>query len=221
MLREAKGNMFDFLDYTFNSIKGRCPHKCNYCYMKTFWGTDITINRKAFKNDLPENNKIFVGTGTDMWAYEVLEQHITETLDFLKQYNNTYLFQTKNPVRFLEFIEQMPKNVILGTTIETDQQELIESEAPTVENRVKAMKKIKQLYPNTKTTITLEPVIDFNLDKIEKFINDIRPDYIYIGAVTKFSVKKEPAKDKINALINRLQKKTNVNLKHNLNRLLK
>jgi len=36
ILRESKGNMYNFVDYTCNAIKGKCEHDCWYCYMKKF-----------------------------------------------------------------------------------------------------------------------------------------------------------------------------------------
>lgn len=34
MLNESKGNMYDWVTHTWNPIKGKCSHNCNYCFMK-------------------------------------------------------------------------------------------------------------------------------------------------------------------------------------------
>ena len=36
MLNKQKGNMYGFVTHTWNVIKGKCPHDCEYCYMKIF-----------------------------------------------------------------------------------------------------------------------------------------------------------------------------------------
>lgn len=36
-LNESTGNMYPWLTHTWNTIKGTCPHNCDYCYMKR-WG---------------------------------------------------------------------------------------------------------------------------------------------------------------------------------------
>ena len=47
MLRESKGNMYDFITHTWNPIKGKCLHNCSYCYMKRFGEQNLlTIDRK-------------------------------------------------------------------------------------------------------------------------------------------------------------------------------
>ena len=34
-LNLSNGNMYKFVNYTWNPIKGKCLHDCSYCYMKT------------------------------------------------------------------------------------------------------------------------------------------------------------------------------------------
>lgn len=33
-MNKQKGDMYDFVKYTSNPIKGPCEHDCKYCYMK-------------------------------------------------------------------------------------------------------------------------------------------------------------------------------------------
>lgn len=33
-LNLSKGDMYKFVNYTWNPIKGKCLHDCSYCYMK-------------------------------------------------------------------------------------------------------------------------------------------------------------------------------------------
>ena len=66
MLNESKGNMYSFVNKTWNVIKGKCPHDCKYCYMKRFPQKDVRLDKKELKTDLGENNFIFVGSSCDM-----------------------------------------------------------------------------------------------------------------------------------------------------------
>ena len=36
-VKNKKSNMYQFIDATWNTIKGECFHDCSYCYMKR-WG---------------------------------------------------------------------------------------------------------------------------------------------------------------------------------------
>ena len=68
-LNESKGNMYEFVTHTWNTVKGRCPHDCSYCYMKR-WGKqrDPYFDRRELKTDLGEGNFIFVGSSCDIFA---------------------------------------------------------------------------------------------------------------------------------------------------------
>ena len=43
-LNLSKGDMYKFVNYTWNPIKGKCLHDCSYCYMK-----QINPNAKSAK----------------------------------------------------------------------------------------------------------------------------------------------------------------------------
>jgi len=49
---KSKGNMYDWVDYTWNPIKGKCEHDCSYCYMKKFGKQNpIHLDKKELKKD--------------------------------------------------------------------------------------------------------------------------------------------------------------------------
>ena len=82
MLNPVKGNMYSFVTHTWNSIKGRCPHDCAYCYMKRFgYQKPVRLDEKELKTGLGQDNFIFVGSSCDMWADEIPEVWINRTLD--------------------------------------------------------------------------------------------------------------------------------------------
>lgn len=123
MLNPVKGNMYSFVTHTWNAVKGRCPHACSYCYMKR-WGEQkpVRFDESELKTDLGESNFIFVGSSCDMWADAIPRPWIDRTIEHCTKFNNRYLFQTKNPGRIDSYIEWLPKESVIGTTIETNRE---------------------------------------------------------------------------------------------------
>lgn len=58
---------------------------------------------------------------TDEWAANVPSEWIEQVLDYCDGFDNRYLFQSKNPPRFLEYLgHPVMKKSVLCTTIETN-----------------------------------------------------------------------------------------------------
>ena len=228
-MRKSQGDMFHFVTHTLNIIKGKCEHECSYCYMKLYPQSSLRLDTKLLNNDLGEGKSIFVGSSTDMFAENVPSNWIKTVITYLKQYDNTYLLQTKNPRRYNEFLKDfttkdsqqrlgessLKPTFVLGTTIETNRPELPTSKAPKVDLRAEAMRKL-----DLKKTVTIEPIMDFDLTEFVEMIKSINPEFVSIGAVTKGFKVEEPNPSKVLQLINELEKITRVELKSNLNRLL-
>ena len=114
--------MYGFVTHTLNPIKGICSHDCKYCYMKR-WGhlKTLRLDQKELNTDLGEGNFIFVGSSTDMWARNIRIGWIKKVLNLCNNFpENKYLFQSKNPSRFKEYLDKFPKKTVLCTTIETN-----------------------------------------------------------------------------------------------------
>jgi len=221
MLNKQKGNMYPFVTHTWNAIKGECPHNCKYCYMKVYKQSPLHFDEKELKVNLGEGNFIFVGSSCDMFAKEVNASWILKVLEHCRKYpNNTYLFQTKNPRHFIYFKDSYPKDTIFGITLETNRIHLIAgyTKAPLSEERVDALKVLSDYCH--KTMITIEPIMDFDLEIMVKWIKAINPTWVNIGADSKGHNLPEPSKEKIEALIKELDKFTEVKKKDNLKRLL-
>ena len=67
--------------------------------------------------------------------------------------------------------------------------------------------------------ITIEPIMDIDMDVFVKWIKDIKPEFVNIGADSKGHKLPEPDAFKIGKLITELEKFTKVNLKENLKRI--
>jgi hypothetical protein len=119
-----------------------------------------------------------------------------DVLDYCSKWGDrTFLIQSKNPGYFLQFAHRITSNVIIGTTIESnrlitdrawgtttcfydrgDNSYKLISQAPSSDLRYEAMR----LY-NGRKAITIEPILDFDIDVMEKYIRDIKPEIVWIG----------------------------------------
>lgn len=214
MLNKQKGNMYGWVTHTWNPIKGKCPHDCSYCYMKVFPQGELRFDEKCMRDDLGSNNYIFVGSSTDMFARCIPDKWIDNVLNRCYFYDkNSYLFQSKNPNRFRDLL--FPDNVILGATIETNRLNENISNAPDQDER----KEVMSILPHYNKMVSIEPIMDFDLDIFVYWIKAIKPKFVSIGADSKGHNLPEPSWDKIQTLIRELRKFTEIKVKDNLKRL--
>ena len=226
LIENKKGSqMYEWVSHMFSCMIGECPHNCGYCYVPVITKGNsrykglIRLDRKDLNADLGENNTIFICHTNDMFAKDVSNDDIVDILMFLKKYpKNKYVFQTKNPKRVLNFI--LPEESMVGTTIETNRDDLIKewSKAPMPAERADAMKKIKDA--GYETFITIEPIMDFDVDELFSIIESADPNWINIGADSKGFDLPEPGWDKVESFIGKI-KNTNIEIKEksNLDRL--
>jgi DNA repair photolyase len=204
--------MYSWVTHTWNPIRGKCPHDCSYCYMKVYPQPELHFVEKEINTNLGAGKFIFVGSSTDMWLGQL--NWILATLRHCRSYpGNRYLFQSKAPAKFEHFINFMPPDSMLGTTIETNRDYHF-SQAPTPRSRMLAMCNL--LYPRM---VSIEPIMDFDLDLMVDWIGQIAPSFVSIGADSKGHHLPEPAPEKVTRLIKELSKITTVKSKDNLKRL--
>lgn len=219
MLNKSNGNMYSFVTHTWNTVKGKCPHGCRYCYMKR-WGDqpEVHFDESELKVDLGKNNFIFVGSSCDMWASDIPKKWIALTLEhcILSDHENRFLFQSKCPENMINWA--FPKDTVLGTTIESNivYPEMGEAPAP-----VLRAEKLGYLSRHCKTMLTIEPIMDFDLIPMVQFARMCNPEWVNIGANTSHKVKlTEPPPKKIEKLVSALWEFTEVKIKDNLKRLM-
>lgn len=223
MLNIRKGDMYKFIDYTWNPIKGKCLHDCSYCYMKQMNpnANEPRLAEYELSTSLGSGKSIFIGSSTDMFAENIPSEWITRVLDYCYQKNNgekpnTFLLQSKNPKRFLEFINHpLMKRVVFCTTIETNRfYPDIMRNAPTIEERVEAMEEIaKQGFS---TMVTAEPLMQFDLEEMVSFIKRCNPKWVNIGRNTCRNIElPEPTQEEVQQLIAESKEFTKVNVKSN------
>ena len=225
MLNESRGNMYEWVTHTWNSIKGKCSHNCSYCFMKKMLHgriqSDLRIDETEFRTDLGTNNIIFVGSSTDDWAKDVPSEWILRMLDHCNKFSgNSYLFQSKNPARFLEFVDHpVMKNSVFCTTIETNRDDFSISQAPPMIERAQAMAEMRDR--GFQTYVTAEPLMDFDLDEMVKLLLMCQPNQVNLGKNTNYMVQlPEPTPEKFKALIEALEQHTTVKVKKNAKKWL-
>lgn len=217
MMHKSKGNMYEFIDYTWNDIRGRCFHKCKYCYMLVYPQKELRFVESELKTDLGKDNFIFVGNTCDMFAKDIPEEWILKTLEHCRKFDNKYLFQSKNPDRILNFLQYLPEKCVIGTTIETNRYYEEMGDAPCPKSRAIA---IAELGLYRESIITIEPIMDFDLSELIDLIQIAKPKWINIGADSKNHNLTEPDKEKLLLLIQELNKIIEIKKKSNLERLL-
>ena len=225
-LNLSKGDMYKFVNYTWNPIKGKCLHDCSYCYMKQI-NPNANPPRLAeyeLNTDLGCGRSIFIGSSTDMFAEDIPSEWIARVLDYCYQNRNmllpnAYLLQSKNPKRFLEFINHpIMERVVFCTTIETNRfYPEIMNKAPRIDERVEAMEEIARL--GRPTMVTAEPLMQFDHEEVVSFIRRCSPKLVNIGKESKGRVKlPEPTQEEVQQLIAELKSLksfTKVNVKDN------
>ena len=227
-LNVAKGNMYEFVTHTWNPVKGICYHQCKYCYMNDFrpekYKCAPVMVDDEFKIDLNVGKVIFVGDSIDLFAEDIPDKWIMRVLDHCAGFNdrragqkkNVYLFQSKNPSRFLNFLDhRVFKHAIIGTTIETNRYyPEIMVNSPRIEDRADAMKAIaeKGFY----TMITAEPLLDFDKKELVEIIRQCNPRFVNIGRESKRKVwVPEPTSEQVKELVAELREITKVAIKSN------
>jgi len=223
-LNKTQGNMYEFVTHTWNTVKGECPHNCGYCYMKGIAKrfckpqSPVHFDEKELETNLGEGNFIFVGSSNDLFAKDIPAEWIQKTLDHCRKFDNRYLFQTKNPARFDDYLRFILRRDILVTTIETNRYYPAMGNAPHPYDRVKAM---ESPCIRKNSMITIEPIMDFDLPEFLEWMKRCNPEQVNIGADTGNNHLPEPPKEKVLELITALEGFTTVKQKSNLSRILK
>jgi len=126
------------------------------------------------------------------------------------------IMQTKKPQKYFHYFDLIPQGSWLGTTIETDDDQLYHylniSKAPHLVGRKVTMEQINK--KNFKTFVTIEPIMKFTKMLIW-WMQEIKPDLIFIGCDTGKNNLPEPSRNELIELIEQLKKITTVHVKKN------
>lgn len=233
-LNKSKGNMYEWVTHTWNPLAGECPHHCSYCstnklmrYPAIFekYSGDPRLAGHELLCNLGENNFIFVCAQNDLFAEAIPAYMIRDILLHCSKFTtNKYLFQTKNPRRILDFEDLLSGlDFVVCTTIETNRfWPGVMDGCPYPDDRADMMNEIWHEFGHgkVKTYVTIEPIMEFDLEELCYLVETCLPEQVNIGADSGNNSLPEPSKEKIQELIKMLETFTTVKLKSNLKRLL-
>ncbi len=228
VLKKASGNMYDWVTHIHSHLAGACLHKCRYCYVQTNphgvspkYKGEPRLIESELKVNYGTNKIIFIEHMNDLFERHIDDSLKMKILEHCRKYpDNTYVLQTKNPEEAFRFMGFLPYKFMMGTTIESDKYYPVISKAPSPYSRYINIRNFKE--GGHKIFLTIEPIMDFDLEIFSSWIIDTKPDFINIGADSKGCNLPEPSKKKLLEFIEILQKnKINIKKKSNLGRLLK
>jgi protein gp37 len=144
----------------------------------------------------------------DLFGEWVPRDWILKVLKAVRNSPSSYfLFLTKNPKRYFEFLDVFPKNLVLGATIESNRKYKVSS-APLVTERYEVMVRI----PYARKMISIEPIMDFDPEAFVGWLKEISPVVVHVGYANYNQHIPEPTLDKTAELIEELKSFTKVKI---------
>ena len=117
-------------------------------------------------------------------------------------------------------MDSLPDDVVLGTTIESNRVHECMKDAPSPFMRATGMREL-HVTQDYDTFITIEPILDFDLNELTDMILYADPNFVNIGADSKGHGLDEPTCEKIMELYERIiAAEIEVRKKINLERLM-
>lgn len=204
--------MFKTITRTWNPFVG-----CEYeCYNSGCWARRLALNKlnhlprysdgfkpKFIEKELLKRFKpgefVFVSDMGDISFATTTE--VVKILNRISQFPLTnFLIQSKNPKRFQDWGVTFPLNVYLATTIETNRGYKL-TKAPFPVDRYMAI--VSFNHPHK--FISIEPIMNFDLDRLLFWMKQINPEIIEVGADNYSNHLPEPPWWKVEALLKGLR----------------
>jgi DNA repair photolyase len=229
-LTKSKGHMYPWVTHTHAHLGGECPHRCSYCYVDSprfgrpaKYVGPLRLIEAEFAVKYGAARTIFVENCNDLFADAVPWEFILRVMAHCREWpENTYVFQTKNPMRMglAAAGGHIPLGSLLGCTIETNRDMSAIGSAPPAIERARAME-VLSTHLGWRTFITVEPILDFDLERLYVVLCDARPSFVNIGADSKNHGLPEPSVENVMGLVDRLRAAgIEIREKHNLHRLV-
>ena len=217
---KCKGKMFNLVTGTWNPVTG-CRYKCKYCWARELATTKLKnshryihgfepmLNEGEFRSKFKKGDFIFVSDMGDLFGDFMPSDWIRKVLDHVRRFPDaSFLFLTKNPFRYNEFLFEMPENAILGATIETNNDQILQthnlSGAPLPSRRYIAMRDLEW----DKKFVSIEPILDFDLETFSAWIEDVFPFLVYVGYDNYSNRLAEPIMSKTLSMIESISENT-------------
>jgi len=178
---------------------GRCPHESDgrtKCY--TF---EPHFHEERLEQQLPRTRYLqFIFTCANGDIAFATDEQFRRILDVIQKHDDrTFLLQSKDPGRaFARSGITLPRNLLLGTTLETNRDTLsrMVAQAPPPSQRYQDFVNVE----HKAKMVTIEPVLDFDHDELLDWIANIQPVMVWLGYDSKGCGLPEPSLDKVREL---------------------
>lgn len=181
----------EYVNYSWNPIKGLCTMNCHYCYSHRIYkrfkmNPEIRFDEKELQKPLSvkKPSRIFVCSTMEIFNDKVDDMWIAKILEVVYQCpQHTFLFLSKLPEGYSRFCG-WPSNCWLGVTITG-------SEGIDLRKDIH----LKELEINNLKYISFEPLLNFDYPIFMDIIYEI--DWIIIGGLTPYPAHRREWVDKM------------------------
>ena len=208
------GRMFKSITKTWPVFKG-CRHDCVYCWAQQLIETRLKnkpnyrdgfiprLIRSELERRFKPGEFVFIAPMGDIVF--ALPEELEFILERVTLFPKTkFLLQTKDPKRVIGTLFnnelELPENIRFGTTIETNRSYPF-SKAPIPRERFKYL----AAYSHPHKFLSIEPICDFDLDTMLRWVELIEPEIIEVGPDNYNHRLPEPTWDKVQALLKGLR----------------
>lgn len=188
--RKSTGRMFKSVDWTATYYQG-CNHGCKVCWTLFMPGGPISHEPRLMQTDEYQiiKNKTgvcFLNSAHDTFAACIPDEWILAMLRWIGRQPDGLIFylQSQNVWRaqgFMPQLKEIKDKVIIGTTIQTNNEELIKSisNAPSIYLRYQAMLRFRKV--GFRRRLSLEPLYRFTPTILRDMVIAIDPELVEIG----------------------------------------
>lgn len=197
---------------TWNPFSG-CLFQCAYCWARPLAlgrlknrgkyanGFDPTFHPETLTKRFKPGSFVFISSMGDISFAKTSD--VARILELVRGFPQTsFLFCTKDPGGYLQWEDMgFPDNLYLGATIESNRVYDSISKAPAPMKRYLALGAVK----HPRKFVAIEPVMDFNLLILVKWLKGIAPEIVEVGADNHGHSLPEPAPEKLGRLLEELR----------------
>jgi hypothetical protein len=129
---------------------------------------------------MPSDKAVFVCSCGDMtFSTKGFVQKVLQAMRRDRRKGRVFFLQSKNPACLKQYLNLIPQNTYLLTTLETNRDVGYSnfSAAPLPSQRYKDFLSLNW----DKKIVTVEPIMDFDLDPFARMIVSINPEAVFIG----------------------------------------
>ena len=209
-LRSVKAErLYDFVTHTHTHLGGKCSFDCQFCYVNAMpferppkYRGAIRLMEEEFSVKYKTGKTVLMENSNDLFTHEVPRPWIKRVFEHCIRWpENTYVWLTQNPKRYVTLCLPTPPNSMWGATIESDIDHISISWAPPREARKRAMER----FESDSKFLCIEPILDFDPENFTRWIKEMKVRFIILGADTRGHSKlPEPKPEKVEELIKRV-----------------